>query len=212
MDGNDSYSGLRPVIIVSKDKIEPTDIIGNSEFYQNKMITIADEDFYIIEIKENSVRLLAAQCVNTATNRQSTSPTNIKFDQSGEEQLYANSSIKTLVDNYVSALQTRWGKTITSGGLLKPDDYMALNNNKALSGDQHYVCNESDFPDYFNLGISFWLDFDNPIYSYDSLEKFLPAYIYYWSEKGWIAIYGDSGNGSYALRPVIEVPKSCLQE
>ena len=184
--------GLRPVIVVSKDKL------GINELYNiNKKIVIAGEEFYVIGRNGNNLKLITALNVNTTTYRQSQSANTIKFDEEDETDEYANASIKTLVDNYVNELQTRWGKPISKGGLLNYSDFSDLRFDKStysVYGEGTYFLT-SNFPAYLCLHTPFWTDSGN---AYSEVSGYgPPAYILYKSDENYICRYG-CGSGILA--------------
>lgn len=73
------------------------------------------EDFYVIEASDAStstVKLITAKCVETTNYTQSNDYDTVAFDEESSTKIYADASIKNLVDDYVTAMQTRTGVTL----------------------------------------------------------------------------------------------------
>lgn len=119
-------------------------------------IKINGEGFYVIEDSQENqttVKLLAEKNVDTSTNKQSSSVNSLIFDSSAT--VYENSSIKHLVDEYVSAL----GVEVVSARLLTLDDMYDMGLVEPTYGSIR------DCPSFVGL-TDFWLGstFDSPEY------------------------------------------------
>lgn len=99
-------------------------------------VTINGESFYVIEDSDetkSTVKLLAAKCVDTREkiegvtnpnyNKQSDNANLVMFDSTAPySNIYADSTIKLLVDSYVASL----GVTVKEGRLIQDEERNAL--------------------------------------------------------------------------------------
>ena len=182
--------GLRPVIVVSKDKLDLENI------FLNKKITIAGEEFYVVGANGDRLRLITAYNVDTSTYTQNINASNVEFDDEYETEdegdEYENATIKTLVDNYVSALQTRWGKSIANGSLMNIDDFYRLEIDKSLDlynydGTYYTAYN---YPEYISSVSPYWVDMGRKYTRNQSSTQEDPSYIIYDSDTEKICCYG----------------------
>ena len=110
------------------------------------------EKFYIIKDDGTTLTLITAKNVETTNYTQSDSANTVAFDSTSPYTgIYEYSTIKNLVDNYVAALQTRTGKTISKGRLLLFDEIVAMG---AYEVGDIYIT--SDCPFFLN-STKYWL-------------------------------------------------------
>ncbi len=154
-------------------------------------VTIAGETFYVIENSDenkSTVKLLSALNINTSTNKQDENADRVAFDD--ETNIYENSSIKQLVDLYVSSL----GIDVQEGRLMKLDEAEALGCNST-------EYSSSEAPSFINTSI-YWLysAYDTEISVWD---------IYGFDEE---LNYDECNMNRFCgVRPVIVVLKSNIQ-
>lgn len=153
-----------------------------------------EEEFYVIEDSDehtSTVKLLAAQNVDTTTNKQSASASPVAFDSTNttNDYNYDNANIPTikpLVNSYVSSL----GVTVQEGRL------MLLEEVVALGGDAENYTTE-DCPSFINA-TNFWLG---------SPPKNNPTSVWnVFGAEGRLSI--SRKNDDDGLRPVIVILKS----
>ena len=166
------------------------------------IVTIAGQSFYVIEKSDetkSTVKLLAANCVDTRTEVESVENTNhnkqtettytVAFDSTEPySNVYADSTIKPLVDSYVASL----GVTVIEGRLMTKEEVVNL------GGSIENISTE-DCPAFINAK-TFWLG--SPHVNISINEWYVNG-----RDKGLQArsVTFDFGCG---LRPVIVISKS----
>ena len=157
-------------------------------------VTINGEGFYVIEnspTSQTTVKILSAKNVNTSTNKQSDNANSVIFDNS--TSVYANSSIKGLVDSYVSSL----GVDVETSKLMSIEDLYTL----GLVA--HYAETTDGLPSFAKLP-AYWLLDNEESLDYDPEEPLV-----WFVSGGGITLQEPYNNWSNCgLRPVIEILKS----
>lgn len=108
-----------------KDNWEYTDVDKDGTINIGDMLTTGTESFYVIGIDSSNIKLLAAQKVDPETNKQgnSASASNVQFDSTTPySNVYANSTIKELLDLYVEGL----GVKIEEARLMRLEEVVEL--------------------------------------------------------------------------------------
>ena len=119
--------------------------------------TTGTESFYLIASDSTTVTLLAVNCVDTRAkiddednenyNKQRDDAPTVAFDTTAPySNVYAESTIKALVDSYVESL----GVEVEEGRLLLNEDVWAI------GGNPEYPYSTADCPDFLNEK-TFWL-------------------------------------------------------
>ena len=169
-----------------------------TEYLVGQLVTLGTgnnkENFYVIEDSDkntSTVKLIAEKNVETTNYTQSSSANTVKFDDS--TFVYANSYIKELVDNYVTAIQTRIGKEILEGRL------MTVNEVNVLGGDSdnHNTSGCDGLKSFINL-TNYWLG--------DGGEEFDARSVY--GEETSMDYHSVADADFVGLRPVILILKS----
>ena len=136
-------------------------------------------------ITQTTVKLLTAKFVNTSTKKQDDNAEPVIFDNS--TNIYANASIKTEVESYISSL----GINVVTSGLLSCDDLDGLTYDTFLMGGDEmgwycYWLNSPDCDDGYAWQGCITSDFGRIASNYD---------------------WGGVNDTYYFLRPFIEVLK-----
>ena len=160
------------------------------EYSIGDYVTINGEGFYVIEdspASQTAVKLLAEKNVDTSTNKQSDNLNAVLFDTS--TPVYENSSIKTLVDLYVSQL----GVEVIEKRLITLNDLHTLGLGDETAGTP------IDCPSFVN-GFYWLMDVLDDMYVWTVAESEGFGYT--------DAFLPNSPN--YGMRPVIEILKNSI--
>lgn len=164
-------------------------------------VTVGGQSFYVIEASDetkSTVKLLAANCVDTRDkingvtnanyNKQTETTDPVAFDTSYSTNVYADSTIKPLVDSYVASL----GVTVIEGRLMLKNEAEALEEKHAdiLYAKEYWLGSPSE---------SMW----DHVYFVDGVECFLG------SDDGHNGTVWEEGY--FGLRPVIVISKASIE-
>ena len=158
-----------------------------------QIVPFANEDFYVIEKSDdtsNTVKLLAKKCIDVNTYSQNGSTSTVVFDESTND--YSSSTIKGIVDDYVSALQNRTGKNIQEGRLL------LLQEARNLETDHRSIIYGA------NSELYYWLN--GPITSFGKANSYNVS----GTSGGSISYNPVNTGGTWGVRPVIIILKTNL--
>ena len=108
------------------EKWSYTDIDEDGTINVGDVYKVGTESFYVISTDNTTtVTLLAAKCVDTINNKQSDNAGSVAFDSAEPySNVYEESTIKPLVDSYVSSL----GVTVQEGRLMLKDELKSGHN------------------------------------------------------------------------------------
>ena len=146
-----------------------------------------NEEFYVIKTPvetDTTVILLTAKCINTSTWQQDDKYTRVPFSKTPVTNIYANASIKNLVDNYVTNTLS-----ISKGRLMTYEEARALKGTKY----NNILCANPN-------KVNFWLG---------SPCKDKANYV--WIVNGGNGTFVETSvtnSSDYGVRPVIEISKS----
>ena len=106
------------------EKWSYTDIDEDGTINVGDVYKVGTESFYVISTDNTTtVTLLAAKCVDTINNKQSDNAGSVAFDSAEPySNVYEESTIKPLVDSYVTSLHT----SVIEGRLMSKDEAEAL--------------------------------------------------------------------------------------
>ena len=165
-------------------------------------VTVGGQNFYVIEASDetkSTVKLLAENCVDTRDkingvtnanyNKQTETTDPVAFDsKESYSNVYADSTIKPLVDSYVASL----GVTVIEGRLMLKNEAEALQTEHAdiLYAKEYWLGSPDEFvPDH--------------AYFVDGAECFLGS-----DDGHFGSVYEDS---YFGLRPVIVISKTSIE-
>ena len=123
------------------------------DYYIGDIVTISDQQFYVIEdspASETLLKLITAQNIETNSsspnyNKQSATASKVAFSE--DTVIYSQSAVKLYIDRYITSL----GKTIEEGRLIWGTEIRALGGNL-----ENFTTNEC--PSFINE-TSYWTDY-----------------------------------------------------
>ena len=222
------YLELRPILIVEKDMIEngseevnntPAKPITYASYVIGSVVNLGNEEFYVVENSNSSsdtVKLISKFGVSTTPSNgkyiqyEKTAPT--RFDETEPySNDYASSTIKTHVDNYKTAVESRMGagKKVKEARLMTCEEYAVVKD---------YNWNVLRLPQDGSNNLGFWLSdpgndegkvkcaANNPYYDFGNAN--VANYNYYFSTSG--SSY-SSTQVYLELRPILIVEKDMIE-